>query len=217
MAAGRPQDVKMVLLGDVGVGKSSLAVRLVKNEFNPNSETTVGAVCLKKGISLKSGQELNVLLWDTAGQERYHSLAPLYYRNAAVALIVYDITRKETFDTLKDWVKELKIQGPNNILIAIVGNKADLVSQREVPEETGRKFAKEVNGLFSETSAKMEDEHVHKFFISIGESLPSLPSNPHGGGSGGGQMGGGSAYMRPKQGNVNLSNQPSQPAKSGCC
>jgi len=71
-------------------------------------------------------------LWDTAGQERYHALAPLYYRGASVAVVVYDITRRETFGTLKDWVRELKMQGPSNILIAVVGNKADLESKRDV-------------------------------------------------------------------------------------
>eukprot|EP00658_Telonema_sp_P-2_P020371 TRINITY_DN18057_c0_g2_i2.p1 TRINITY_DN18057_c0_g2~~TRINITY_DN18057_c0_g2_i2.p1 ORF type:complete len:141 (-),score=31.20 TRINITY_DN18057_c0_g2_i2:158-580(-) len=129
----RMQEVKVVLLGDMGVGKSSIALRLVHDQFNANSVTTVGAVCWTKSVNTTAGP-IKLQLWDTAGQERYHALAPLYYRGAAVAVVVYDITRRETFGTLKDWVRELKMQGPSNILIAVVGNKADLVENRQVEE-----------------------------------------------------------------------------------
>merc|ERR1711998_245450 len=149
---GRMNEVKVVLLGDMGVGKSSIALRLVHDQFNANSVTTVGAVCWTKSVQTKNGP-VKLQLWDTAGQERYHALAPLYYRGASVAVVVYDITRRETFSTLKDWVRELKMQGPSNILIAIAGNKADLADKRDVEASMGQEFAKEINGLFAETSA----------------------------------------------------------------
>jgi len=175
--AGRPrmQEVKVVLLGDMGVGKSSIALRLVHNQFNANSVTTVGAVCWTKSVNTSAGS-IKLQLWDTAGQERYHALAPLYYRGAAVAVVVYDITRRETFGTLKDWVRELKMQGPSNILIAVVGNKSDLEDQRQVEESAGREFAKEISGIFSETSAKDATGGINELFNKIGENLPVLPA-----------------------------------------
>ena len=169
------QEVKVVLLGDMGVGKSSIALRLVHNQFNANSVTTVGAVCWTKSVNTSAGS-IKLQLWDTAGQERYHALAPLYYRGAAVAVVVYDITRRETFGTLKDWVRELKMQGPSNILIAVVGNKSDLEDQRQVEESAGREFAKEISGIFSETSAKDTTGGINDLFTKIGENLPVLPA-----------------------------------------
>jgi len=169
------QEVKVVLLGDMGVGKSSIALRLVHNQFNANSVTTVGAVCWTKSVNTSVGS-IKLQLWDTAGQERYHALAPLYYRGAAVAVVVYDITRRETFGTLKDWVRELKMQGPSNILIAVVGNKCDLEDQRQVEQSAGRDFAKEISGIFQETSAKDSTGGINELFIKIGENLPVLPA-----------------------------------------
>jgi len=171
----RVNEVKVVLLGDMGVGKSSIALRLVHDQFNANSVTTVGAVCWTKSVTTKNGP-VKLQLWDTAGQDRYHALAPLYYRGASVAVVVYDITRKETFGTLQDWVKELKMQGPSNILIAVVGNKADLAEKREVEREDGEKFAKEINGIFAETSAKTSEGGIKELFDQIGDQLPALPT-----------------------------------------
>lgn len=111
-------------------------------------------------------------IWDTAGQEKYHSLAPMYYRGAAAAIVVYDITRKQSLTTLKNWVKELKQLGPDHIVIAIAGNKSDLEHKREVPAAQARAYADEIGALFIETSAK-EDTNVSDLFISISKQLPS--------------------------------------------
>jgi len=178
MSGGKPRvkspEVKVVLLGDMGVGKSSIALRLVHNQFNANSVTTVGAVCWTKSVPTSNGA-VKLQLWDTAGQERYHALAPLYYRGASVAVVVYDITRRDTFATLKDWVRELKMQGPSNILIAIVGNKCDLDDKRQVEIAQGQGFANEINGLFAETSAKTAEGGITELFNKIGENLPAIP------------------------------------------
>lgn len=175
----RVNEVKVVLLGDMGVGKSSIALRLVHDQFNANSVTTVGAVCWTKSVSTKNGQ-VKLQLWDTAGQERYHALAPLYYRGASVAVVVYDITRRETFGTLKDWVRELKMQGPSNILIAVVGNKADLADKRDVTTAMGQAFATEIDGIFAETSAKTSSGGIKELFDKIGDQLPALPTQKEG-------------------------------------
>nr|CCA22973.1 Rab5 family GTPase putative [Albugo laibachii Nc14] len=167
----KAREVKVVLLGDTGVGKSSLVLRFVTNNFRPYSESTIGASFMSKMIMVEN-TPIKYQIWDTAGQEKYHSLAPMYYRGAAAAIVVYDITRKQSLATLKNWVKELKQLGPENIVIAIAGNKSDLEDKREVPSAQAKAYADEIGALFIETSAK-EDTNVSDLFISISKQLPT--------------------------------------------
>ncbi|CEG42404.1 gtp binding protein [Plasmopara halstedii] len=167
----KAREVKVVLLGDTGVGKSSLVLRFVTNNFRPYSESTIGASFMSKMIVVND-TPIKYQIWDTAGQEKYHSLAPMYYRGAAAAIVVYDITRKQSLTTLKNWVKELKQLGPDNIVIAIAGNKSDLEEKREVPASQARAYAEEIGALFIETSAK-EDTNVSDLFIQISQALPT--------------------------------------------
>jgi len=119
--------VKLVLLGEAAVGKSSLVLRFVSNDFNENTSPTIGAAFLTQKCRLEN-RIVKFEIWDTAGQERFHSLAPMYYRNAAAAVVVYDITKSASLEKAKAWVKELQRQANPNIVIALVGNKLDLVS-----------------------------------------------------------------------------------------
>jgi small GTP-binding protein len=123
----KPVQVKLVLLGEAAVGKSSLVLRFVNNEFQENKEPTIGAAFLTQKCRLED-KIIKFEIWDTAGQERFHSLAPMYYRNAQAAVVVYDITRASSLDKAKSWVKELQRQANPNIVIALAGNKLDLVS-----------------------------------------------------------------------------------------
>nr|XP_045742997.2 ras-related protein Rab-31 [Mirounga angustirostris] len=124
------RELKVCLLGDTGVGKSSIVCRFVQDHFDHNISPTIGASFMTKTVPC--GNELHkFLIWDTAGQERFHSLAPMYYRGSAAAVIVYDITKQDSFHTLKKWVKELKEHGPENIVMAIAGNKCDLSDIRQ--------------------------------------------------------------------------------------
>mmetsp|Transcript_1536 Transcript_1536/g.2880 ORF Transcript_1536/g.2880 Transcript_1536/m.2880 type:complete len:197 (+) Transcript_1536:110-700(+) len=173
MSEGKPREVKVVLLGDTGVGKSSLVLRFVTNNFKPYSESTIGASFMSKMIMV-DGKPIKFQIWDTAGQEKYHSLAPMYYRGAAAAIIVYDITRSNTFKTLKNWVEELMSQGPPDIAIAIAGNKADLADQREVESAAAAAYAKEIGAMYLETSAK-DDLNVHDIFVQLSHRLPPPP------------------------------------------
>lgn len=167
----KPREVKVVLLGDSGVGKSSLVLRFVTNNFKMNSESTIGASFMSKMI-LVDGKPIKFQIWDTAGQEKYHSLAPMYYRGAAAAIIVYDITRAATFKTLKNWVDELQSQGPQEIALALAGNKTDLENQREVESSAAAAYAQEIGAMYLETSAK-DDINVHDIFAQLSERLPA--------------------------------------------
>ncbi|KAG9126104.1 hypothetical protein FRC07_004873 [Ceratobasidium sp. 392] len=123
----KPVQVKLVLLGESAVGKSSVVMRFVNDEFQANKEPTIGAAFLTQKCRLED-RVLRYEIWDTAGQERFHSLAPMYYRNAQAAVVVYDVTKESTLEKAKTWVKELQRQASPNIVIALAGNKVDLVS-----------------------------------------------------------------------------------------
>lgn len=154
-ASGASADVtaKIVLLGESAVGKSSLALRFVRREFQPNQEATIGAAFLARTLQVPQGS-VKYEIWDTAGQERYRALAPMYYRGASGALVVYDITSEDSFRKAQSWVKELRQNGDPNILITLVGNKCDLEPLRAVSQEEGQRVAADEGLEWVETSAK---------------------------------------------------------------
>merc|ERR1711959_316984 len=161
---------KLVLLGDSAVGKSSLVLRFVRGQFFEYQESTIGAAFLTQNVSLND-YTVKFEIWDTAGQERYHSLAPMYYRGAAAAVVVYDITSQDSFSRAKAWVKELQRQGSPSIVIALAGNKCDLASKRKVETSEAAEYSKD-NGLFHiETSAKTA-LNVEELFKAIAKKLP---------------------------------------------
>jgi len=166
---------KLVLLGESAVGKSSLVLRFVKDQFDDYRESTIGAAFLTQTIALDEQTTVKFEIWDTAGQERYKSLAPMYYRNANCAVVVYDITQASSLDKAKAWVKELQRQANENIIIALAGNKADLVAEqpdkRAVQTADAEAYAREAGLLFFETSAKTS-ENVKELFTAIAKKLP---------------------------------------------
>ncbi|KAG6515463.1 hypothetical protein ZIOFF_025875 [Zingiber officinale] len=123
-----------VLLGDMGAGKSSLVIRFVRGQFIEFQESTIGAAFFAQTLTV-GDTAVKFEIWDTAGQERYHSLAPMYYRGAAAAIIVYDMTSTESFEKAKNWVQELRKQGNPNMVTALAGNKCDLEDKRKVQTE----------------------------------------------------------------------------------
>ncbi|KAK4246227.1 mitochondrial inner membrane protein-domain-containing protein [Corynascus novoguineensis] len=166
---------KLVLLGESAVGKSSIVLRFVKDQFDSYRESTIGAAFLTQTISLDENTTVKFEIWDTAGQERYKSLAPMYYRNANCAVVVYDITQVTSLDKAKSWVKELQRQANENIIIALAGNKLDLVTEqpdkRAIETADAEAYAKEAGLLFFETSAKTA-ENVQELFTAIAKKLP---------------------------------------------
>lgn len=192
---------KLVLLGESAVGKSSLVLRFVKGQFHEYQESTIGAAFLTQTLCLDDAV-IKFEIWDTAGQERYHSLAPMYYRGAQAAIVMYDITNKESFGRAQSWIAELQKQASPNIVIALAGNKTDLDNIRAVQFEEGRSFAEENNLLFMETSAKSA-MNVAEIFTAIAKKLPKnepASSSPN------------------QQRGVNLAGQqPPAASGSGCC
>lgn len=166
---GKICQFKLVLLGESSVGKSSLVLRFVKGQFHEYQESTIGAAFLTQTIHLND-VAVKFEIWDTAGQERYHSLAPMYYRGAQAAIVVYDITNQDTFERAKNWVKELQRQA-TGIVIALAGNKIDLNSMRSVQTDESQTYAYENGLLFMETSAKTS-ANVTEIFKAIAEKLP---------------------------------------------
>ncbi|NXH23374.1 RAB17 protein, partial [Bucco capensis] len=160
---------KVVLLGSTSVGKSSLAYRYVKKDFK-DSLPTVGCSFFTQTLNLELAT-IKLEIWDTAGQEKYHSVCHLYYRGAHAALLVYDIANKETLNRAKLWLRDLEKEFlPNEIVIALVGNKTDLAAEREVTTEEGEDFARTKGLLFMETSAK-SNHQVNDIFMAIAQEL----------------------------------------------
>lgn len=180
-AGGAPQaashmQAKLVLLGDMGAGKSSLVLRFVKGQFFDYQESTIGAAFLTQTVNVNDAT-VKFEIWDTAGQERYHSLAPMYYRGAAAAIIVYDITNQDSFTRAKSWVRELQRQGNASLVMALAGNKADLADKRKVEVEEATQYAEENGIFFMETSAKTST-NVYEIFSLIAQKLPKTAPPP---------------------------------------
>jgi small GTP-binding protein len=160
---------KIVLLGDTSVGKSCLVTQFVRGEFHDYAEPTIGAAFLTQTLSLED-DVIKFEIWDTAGQERYRSLAPMYYRGAAAAIVVFDVTSQESFEGAKSWVKELQRRGDANVVIALAANKVD-VEGRVVPKDEVQSFAEENGLIFFETSAKTA-LNVRELFVAVARRLP---------------------------------------------
>ncbi|XP_020598991.1 ras-related protein RABA1f-like [Phalaenopsis equestris] len=156
---------KVVLIGDSGVGKSNLLFRFTKNEFSLESKSTIGVEFATRSIRVTE-KVVKAQIWDTAGQERYRAITSAYYRGAVGALLVYDVTRKVTFDGVERWLKELRDYTDHNTVIMLVGNKADLRHLRVVSTEDGKAFAERENTFFMETSA-LESMNVDNAFIEV--------------------------------------------------
>ncbi|KAF1918962.1 ras family-domain-containing protein [Ampelomyces quisqualis] len=228
--------VKLVLLGEAAVGKSSLVMRFVNNDFQENKEPTIGAAFLTQKCNLPT-RTIKFEIWDTAGQERFASLAPMYYRNAQAALVVYDITKPSSLIKAQHWVAELHRQASPGIVIALVGNKYDLATAggeestedtdaeptaegedapeeagadaRRVPTKTAKAYAEEESLLFFETSAKT-GQNVAEVFTAIANAIPETSlKGPRG-------AGGQTNLGRQEDARVNLGSARPEGAKEGC-
>lgn len=224
--------VKLVLLGEAAVGKSSLVLRFVNNDFQENKEPTIGAAFLTQKCNLPT-RTIKFEIWDTAGQERFASLAPMYYRNAQAALVVYDLTKPTSLIKAKHWVAELQRQASPGIVIALVGNKLDLTTAgaaggdgagaadgedadvdtgdaRKVSTEEAKAYAEEESLLFFETSAKT-GHNVTEVFTAIANAIPETSLKTARGTGAPNAVSRGGDEQR-----VNLSGPRDQAGKEGC-
>ena len=161
--------MKLILVGDSGVGKTNILSKYLKNDFDPDSKATVGVEFGTKNIEIDN-KRIKVQIWDTAGQERYKSITSTYYKGAKGAFIVYDITRKSTFDNIDKWIGDLKNNGDENMIVYLVGNKSDLNDMREVRKDEAMTKSEKFNIAFSETSAIYGD-NIHKIFQDLMEKV----------------------------------------------
>ena len=163
MSEQQGRNLKVVLLGDTGVGKTSLINRYIKNEFDPDSPSTIAGSFISKTFKFPEydnilQMEVNTIhntkqIWDTAGQEQYRALTKLYYQNADAIILVYDITRSQSFEEVKTYYKSLsETVDVTRVHFVVVGNKSDLYEQEQVPKEIAQQYAKEINGMFKLTS-----------------------------------------------------------------
>ena len=199
---------KVLILGDSFVGKTNMLKRFLNDEFDMNTKETVGVEFGSKNFILGEREDIvKAQIWDTAGQERYRSVTKAYYKGAKGALLVYDITRKSTFENIDSWLIDLRTNADKDILILLIGNKSDLNNTREISEEEARTKAEQYNIAFLETSAKTGDnidkaftqliEEVYKANMSMIQSNVEIEENNGDG--------------------VNLVDKNDQTEKKGCC
>ena len=167
---------KVVLVGDSGVGKTCIIQRYVNNSYNENTESTSASTYTYKILDYKQyNKSISFDIWDTAGQELYRALARNFYLNASIGILVYDVRRRESFESIKDyWYEQLKLSGEDNMIFGVAGNKCDLFQEEKVTEEEGKKFAESIGAVFKLTSCK-ESIGIDELFVLCGQKY--LESN----------------------------------------
>ena len=161
------ESFKVVLIGESGVGKTSIITQFIDQTFQEDQQSTTGGTFSTKSVICDNGKTLKFEIWDTAGQERYRSLTKMFYKDANAAVLVYDITRKDSFEEIQNyWSNQIKECSPPSIILAVVGNKSDLIEHEAVDEEEARNFAESLGAIFVYTTAK-QIEPINDLFIQI--------------------------------------------------
>ena len=153
MNSDQEVNLNIILVGEASVGKSALTEKYISGKFDHKTKPTVGTDFVKRSIVLND-VPLNVRFWDTAGQEKYRAMVSKFYQKANGAFVVYDVTNKQSFELLEYWIKSIRESSPENMPIMLIGNKNDLIEERQISTEQGVDFSKKLGLFFFETSAK---------------------------------------------------------------
>ena len=166
-----PESIKVVLVGESGVGKTSIISQFTTKKFDPHRETSLSAQFISKTVNFQDlGKEIKFDIWDTVGKEKYRSLAKIFYKDAKVIVFVYDITTEYSFNELKNyWYEETKSNTDGNPILAVVGNKIDLYKDQKVSNNDGKEFADKIGAIFQTTSAQ-SDSGISTLFDNIGKT-----------------------------------------------
>ena len=152
------ESFKVVLVGESGVGKTSIITKFIDETFQEDQQSTTGGTFSTKSVICDGGKILKFEIWDTAGQERYRALTKMFYKDANAAIMVYDITRKDSFEELKNyWSEQIKESSPEGIILVIAANKSDLFEHEAIDESIAREFAEQIGAFYIATSAKNSD------------------------------------------------------------
>ena len=161
--------LKYITIGSPNVGKSQIVQRFIKNNFNPKYEVTIGVEFGEKNIEIED-KILRIQIWDTCGQEQFKSITRAYYKNCVCAIIVYDITSRDSFNEVKNWIDDCINYSPKTVLMALIGNKCDLKDNRIISTEEGQELADKYGILFYETSA-LDGTNIKEIFKETGEQI----------------------------------------------
>jgi len=166
-----PESIKVVLLGESGVGKTSIISQFTTHKFDPHRETSLSAQFISKTIDFPDlGQSIKFDIWDTVGQEKYRSLAKIFYKDAKVIIFVYDITTEFSFEGIKTyWYEETKANWDGTPILAVVANKIDLYGEQKISNNDGKAFAEKIGAIFQTTSA-LSDSGISTLFENIGKT-----------------------------------------------
>ena len=160
--------LKVVIVGDSQVGKSCIGFRFVQETFNNQTSPTIGAAFLTKVVQTSFGS-VRLQLWDTAGQEKFKTLTPMYYRSSGVAIVVFSLTQKETFESVKQWCEDLRNKSAPNTKLVIVGNKNDLVDERVISKEQFDEIAKMLKADYYTECSALTGDGVAELFQNVAE------------------------------------------------
>ncbi|KAK1279770.1 Ras-related protein RABA6b [Acorus gramineus] len=166
--------LKAVMVGDSAVGKSNLLSRFARDEFRLDSRPTIGVEFAYRNVRVRD-KLIKAQIWDTAGQERFRAITSSYYRGALGAMLVYDMTRRSTFESLMRWLEELRRFGDHDMVIVLIGNKSDLGGAREVAEEEGRGLA-ELEGIFFLETSALNNTNVEEAFLEMINRIHKITS-----------------------------------------
>ena len=162
--------LKLIVVGNQGTGKSSILNRFVNERFDENYQATIGLDFHSKNITIHD-QDVRLIIYDTAGQEKFRSLIPMYIREAQIILFIYDISDKDSFDSIPKWIQQVNDVINKEVVFVLIGNKLDLESNRKVTFEEGKKLAEKSNYVFQEVSAKTGENFEKLFEVQIFEAV----------------------------------------------